>query len=109
MSKTSPKIDPERADRFVSQVSDYLLRLPPAASAGESLGAIRHARGVTQAQLAKRLGVEQTHVSRIEQRQDLKVSTVLSYLQALDGDDVELHVTFEDGARIALHLPSSQR
>lgn len=107
MSSTTPRIDPGRADRFVSDVGDYLLRLPLAESVGESLKALREARGVTQAQLAEQLGLDQTHVSRIEGRDDLKLSTLLAYLHALDAGSVQLHVGFSGGARVALELPAS--
>jgi len=57
--------------------------------------------------LAEQLGLEQTHVSRIEGRDDLKLSTLLAYLHALHAGSVELHVGFSDAARIALELPTS--
>lgn len=105
MSSVTPHVDPARADRFVSGVEDYAMTLPATGSVGESLRALRQARGISQQQLAERLGVEQTHVSRIESRNDNKLSTILAYLHALDSQHTELHVTFNDGTRITLPLP----
>ncbi len=96
---------PARADRFVSGVADYVMTLPASDSIGESLKSLRQARGLTQQQLAQRLGVEQTHVSRIESRPDNKLSTILAYLNALGSELAELHVRFNDGARLAVPLP----
>lgn len=107
MSSTTPRIDPDRADRFVSGAGDYLLRLPAGEPIGQSLKALREARGVTQTELAKALGLEQTHVSRIETRDDPKLSTLLSFLQALAATGAELQVSFNDGARITIELPDS--
>jgi DNA-binding XRE family transcriptional regulator len=108
MSSTAPRIDPGRADRFVSGVGDYLMRLPATGSAGERLRTLREARGVTQVQLAERLGTEQTHISRLERAENHKLSTILAYLRALDATDPELHVSFPDGTRIALPLPADE-
>ncbi len=107
MSSTTPRIDPGRADRFVSDVGDYLLRLPwPSLSASRSKRCAR--RGASpRPSWAEQLGLEQTHVSRIEGRDDLKLSTLLAYLHALDAGSVQLHVGFSGGARVALELAAS--
>jgi transcriptional regulator with XRE-family HTH domain len=55
------------------------------------LAAIRNAAGVTQAQLAERLGVGQGQISRTEHQSDLLVSTLIDYLQAL-GVEAELTI-----------------
>jgi transcriptional regulator with XRE-family HTH domain len=50
------------------------------------LAAIRHATGLTQTQLAAKLGVGQAHISKIERQSDMLVGTLASYLTALDVD-----------------------
>ena len=40
---------------------------------------------MTQAQLASALGIGQDSVSRLEQRRDLHISTLRSYVEALGG------------------------
>jgi transcriptional regulator with XRE-family HTH domain len=47
---------------------------------------LRKARDLTQAQLAKTLGIGQDHVSRLEQRSDMLLSTLVSYVQAMGGN-----------------------
>jgi len=55
------------------------------------LAAIRNAVGVTQVQLAERLGVGQGQISRIEHQTDVLLSTLVDYLRAL-GVEAELTV-----------------
>ncbi len=57
---------------------------------------LRKAKCVTQEQLAKRLGGRQVYVSRLEQRTDMKLSTLRDYVSALGGD-LQLIVTFPEG------------
>jgi len=70
---------------------------------------LRKAQGLSQTELAKRLGVTQKRVSAIERAQDLNISTLQRYVGALGG---QLHadVEFADET-IALtpHGPKHQR
>lgn len=59
------------------------------------LARIRTAAGVTQVQLAERLGVGQAQISKTEHRTDLRLSTLVAYLNAL-GADAQLTVTLPD-------------
>lgn len=56
------------------------------------LAAIRRAAGVSQEQLAERLGLRQGQISRTERQADLLLSTLIAYLRAL-GADAELMIT----------------
>ena len=56
------------------------------------LAAIRRAAGVSQEQLAERLGLRQGQISRTERQADLLLSTLVAYLRAL-GADAELMIT----------------
>lgn len=47
------------------------------------LAAIRRAAGLTQIQLAAKLGVGQAQVSKIERQSDMLLGTLSSYLMAL--------------------------
>jgi transcriptional regulator with XRE-family HTH domain len=47
------------------------------------LAAIRRATGLTQTELAAKLGVGQAAVSKIERQGDMLISTLASYLAAL--------------------------
>ena len=50
-----------------------------------SLQELRKAMRLTQAELAKRLGVRQDTISRAEQRADMLLSTLQSYVEAIGG------------------------
>lgn len=56
------------------------------------LPAIRQATGLTQTQLAVKLGVGQAAVSKIERQRDMRLATLSAYLTAL-GADARLVVT----------------
>src|SRR5712692_9197870 len=66
---------------------------------------LRKARKLTQVEVAKRLGVAQENVSRIENRSDMLVPTLRGYVRAMGGDlrlvalfpsEPEVEVTFHD-------------
>jgi transcriptional regulator with XRE-family HTH domain len=56
------------------------------------LAQFRRETGVTQAELAERLGVKQAAVSKLERKTDLLVSSLAKYLEAL-GVDARITVT----------------
>jgi transcriptional regulator with XRE-family HTH domain len=58
------------------------------------LVAIRHATGLTQTQLAAKLGVGQPAVSKIERQSDMLLGTLAAYLTALG---VEAQIVVEVG------------
>lgn len=74
----------------------------------QNLAAVRKAAELTQIQLAHVMGVAQSEISRIENRQDLLLSTLASYLSAagdrprvvvtIGGVDVELDLTHYSAA-----------
>jgi transcriptional regulator with XRE-family HTH domain len=47
------------------------------------LAAIRRATGLTQTELAAKLGVGQAQISKVERQDDMLISTLASYLKAL--------------------------
>ena len=62
------------------------------------LPALRRAVGITQAELAERLGWEQARVSRFERQSDWRLSTLADYLEALQVD-----------AELVLRLPNRKK
>jgi DNA-binding XRE family transcriptional regulator len=79
--------DPDRADRVAAleaeqEAIDRAYKM--------NLATIRQAGELTQAELAERLGVNQTSVSRAEAREDLLLSTLLAYLNAAGVTDVAI-------------------
>lgn len=59
------------------------------------LGELRRSRGISQAAVAEALDVSQPNVSRVEQEDDLRLSTLARYIAALGGN-LELRAVFGD-------------
>ncbi|CAN5449138.1 XRE family transcriptional regulator [soil metagenome] len=60
------------------------------------LNELRRARNLTQEELANRLGVRQTNVSRMERRGDMHISTLREVIEAMGGE-LEITARFPDG------------
>jgi DNA-binding XRE family transcriptional regulator len=60
-----------------------------------SLSAIREARRHSQIELAKKLGIQQPAVSKIERQTDLYLSTLSNYITAVGGE-LEIVARFPD-------------
>lgn len=69
----------------------------------ETLQQMRKARALTQKKLAKKLGIAQVAVSRMESRSDLLLSTLRSYVEAMGGT-LDLVVRFPDRAPVKLAI-----
>jgi DNA-binding XRE family transcriptional regulator len=87
--------DPERRARVkrISREYDAIL----------ALADLRESLGVTQAELAKVLEVSQPRVSSLEHKEDVYLSTLENYVEALGGH-LKLEAVFEDRS-IELTLP----
>lgn len=85
--------DPVRAARVA--------RIKAVYDAIERLAQLRQALGMTQEQVANVLHVSQESVSRIEHRDDLYLSTVARYVNALGGR-VVVEAVFDDEQRVDL-------
>jgi DNA-binding XRE family transcriptional regulator len=57
---------------------------------------IREAAGLTQDQVAKRMGVTQASLSRLEHRPDVKISNIRKYIEAVGGR-LEMSVVMPKG------------
>ena len=82
------QLSAEREARVRRHVQEELLRL--------SLRQLRAARNLTQENLARTLNIKQSAVSRLEQRTDMYVSTLRSYLKAM-GAELQVKAVFPDG------------
>jgi transcriptional regulator with XRE-family HTH domain len=71
-----------------------------------SLRAIREGLGKTQVDVARVLSTNQGEVSRIERRQDLMLSTMRRYAQAL-GARCEVAFVFRGGRRVLVLSPEA--
>lgn len=68
---------PERRQRIEAIKEELLAEMP--------LHELRRARSLTQQDLAKSLNVNQPAVSKLEQRADMYVSSLRSYIEAVGG------------------------
>jgi transcriptional regulator with XRE-family HTH domain len=66
-----------------------------------SLRDLRKARKLTQARVAKALGITQDSVSRLEKRSDLLISTLRKTVKAMGGD-LRIVAEFPDRAPVVL-------
>ena len=78
---------PEREARIKERVAREVNRIEA------SLAQLRHARELTQVQLAQALNVPQSTISKMEHRADLYLSTLRSYIQAMGGS-LEIRAVF---------------
>ena len=61
-----------------------------------ALAELRELRGASQGDLADALGVSQPNISRIEREDDVRVSTLSRYVEALGGQ-LEIRARFDEG------------
>jgi transcriptional regulator with XRE-family HTH domain len=66
-----------------------------------TLRELRHARKLTQVRMAKKLGITQDGVSRLEKRSDLLLSTLRKTVQAMGGN-LSLVAEFPDREPVVL-------
>ena len=85
--------DPERRARVEEMT--HAMRV------AQRLGKIRAAQGATQADVAARLNVSQANISRIEHEDDLYLSTLRSYIEALGGE-LDVTARFPDGKTVRI-------
>lgn len=94
LDEVMAKLPPERQQRIKQKTEQILLEQA-------TLRELRNALGVTQEKLAKSLDVAQENVSRLEDRNDPKLSTLAAYVKALGGT-LELQAVFPDGSTVKL-------
>lgn len=66
-----------------------------------TLRELRHVRKLTQVRVARKLGITQDSVSRLEQRSDLLLSTLRKTVEAMGGN-LTLVAKFPDRAPVVL-------
>lgn len=73
-----------------------------------NLATIRKAAELTQDDLAQRLGIDQSVVSKTERREDMLLSTLMDYLSAAGVEDAKM-VVHVNGREIELDLRTLQQ
>jgi predicted transcriptional regulator len=82
------KMSPESRARVAARVKEELALMP--------LRQLRRAREMTQTRLAELLEMDQGNISKLEQRTDMYLSTLRSYVEAMGGA-LEIRAVFPDG------------
>lgn len=83
------QLSPEARKRAEERKKELLAEMP--------LQELRKARELTQQQLARSLGNEQSSISKLEHRTDVYLSTLRSYIEAMGGS-LEIRARFPEGA-----------
>lgn len=65
----------------------------------DSLASVRKAFGKTQAEVGTDLGLAQNAISQLESRKDMRLSTLVKYVDALGGE-LDLVIRSKDGAEV---------
>jgi len=91
-------LSPEREKRTNARVKAELSKLP--------LAEVRKARALTQTRLAEILRVNQAAISKMEQRTDMYLSTLRSYIEAMGGS-LEVRAIFPE-AEVLLESITSE-
>jgi hypothetical protein len=81
-------MSPESQARVAARVKEELALMP--------LHQIRNARRMTQTRLAELLEMDQGNISKLEQRTDMYLSTLRSYVEAMGGA-LEIRAVFPEG------------
>jgi DNA-binding XRE family transcriptional regulator len=82
------QIPPERRARTEELIQNTITEM--------ALNELRKARQFTQADLAATLGVDQGSISKMEQRTDMYISTLRSYVEAMGGS-LRVTASFPEG------------
>jgi predicted XRE-type DNA-binding protein len=82
------KMPSESQSRVAARVKEELAKMP--------LQQLRTARQMTQTRLSELLEMDQGNVSKLEQRTDMYLSTLRSYVEAMGGE-LEIRAVFPDG------------
>ncbi len=88
------KLSPARRKKVAARAAELMAE-------EMTLRELRRARKLTQVRMAKRLGISQDGVSRLEQRSDLLLSTLRKTVEAMGGN-LSLVVEFPDGPPVVL-------
>jgi len=88
------QLSPERHKRVETRAAEFIAE-------EKSLRDLRHARHLTQMLMAKKLGIKQHSISRLEQRSDMLLSTLRDYIGKMGGELV-LTACFPDRAPVKI-------
>src|SRR5271156_5115818 len=93
------QMSPKARARSEASAKDMLQEIP--------LARLRDAQNITQVELARRLNIDQSAVSKIEHRTDMYLSTLSDVIRAMGGQ-LELSAKFPSGEVHILALTGSE-
>lgn len=85
------------------EVVERARRKTEAALTALRLAGLRKHRGLTQEELAQRLGAHQSGISRMERRTNVQVDTLREVIEAMGGE-LEITARFPDGEAIQVEV-----
>ena len=98
MSKTLEEklasLSPQRRAKIAARTEELIAE-------EKSLGELRRARALTQKSLARKLGIGQESISKLESRSDLMLSTLRNYVEAMGGK-LDLVAKFPNSPPVSL-------
>lgn len=86
-----------------SWIATLRQRAAPVSEGTVGLAELRRSRGLSQAQVGRRLGITQSDVSKLERRPDVRLSTLQAAVRALGGD-LRMEAVFPDATATRLTL-----
>ena len=99
MKEIKASLSPERRARIEKRSKETIAQI-------NALNVLRKTKNVTQIEMAKLLAVAQSGVSRIENRDDVLLSTLKNYVKVLGGH-LRITAEFPDGEDIEIFGLSS--
>ncbi len=84
-SELEKKMSPERRARVKARVEETLAEM--------MLSEVRKLMGLTQEEVAKRLGITQPSLSKLENQDDMQITTLQRLVEALGGElEIVIHM-----------------
>lgn len=86
-------------EQFIPEEIDQAKVKAQAMSASLRLAEIRKAQNLTQGEIAEKMGVSQASISKIEQRNNVQLSTLIEYAHAL-GSQLNVEFVLPNGEHV---------
>ena len=95
LSELLKQVSPEVKAAAAAKAAEMLAEM--------TLAELRQQRNSTQVDVAARLGIKQPNIAQLERRDDIYLSTLRSYVEALGGT-LDLIARFPDGASASIQF-----
>jgi DNA-binding XRE family transcriptional regulator len=92
---TPPREHYASSERALARMTQLIAPSPSTQLGSVALREVRELHGLSQTELASKLGIQQAAVSRVERRSDLRLDTLSAIIQALGGT-LDIRARFPD-------------